>query len=410
MTTKKIGQVSAWCIISMASIPLIMTLGNSMLIPVLPLLEKELGISSFQSSMIITSYSVSSIFLIPIAGYLSDRFGRKMIILPSLILALIGGLISGFASWKIDDPFSWIIIGRIIQGVGAAGATPIILPLVGDLYQNDDEKTSSCLGIIETSNTFGKVLSPILGSLLAAFLWYLPFFSISFFSLISILLVLVFIKVPKKKDKPLALSIFIQNTRKIFKKEGKWIYTTFVIGIYAMLILFGLLFYLSDILEKTHDLHGVKKGLYLAVPLFTLCVSSFITGKVIKGDIELMRKILMVSLGVIALTIVFVAYLNDTIFLLLTVSSFIGISIGAMLPTLDALITENVEKEEKGTISSFYSSSRFIGVAAGPPIMSVVMKNNLLLSLYISGALAIVIAVLVFFFIQNVKPKKSTLW
>ncbi|WP_050780706.1 MFS transporter [Bacillus sp. m3-13] len=394
----------------MASIPLIMTLGNSMLIPVLPMLEKELDISSFQSSMIITSYSVASIFLIPIAGYLSDRFGRKMIILPSLLLALIGGLISGFASWKIEDPYTWIIIGRIIQGVGAAGATPIILPLVGDLYQDDDEKTSSCLGIIETSNTFGKVLSPILGSILAAVLWYLPFFSISIFSLISIIMVLVFIKVPKKKDKPLALNIFIQNTKKIFQKEGKWLYTTFVIGIYAMLILFGLLFYLSDILEKTHDLHGVKKGLYLAVPLFTLCVSSYITGKVIKGNIELMRKILMVSLGVIALTIVFVEYQNEKIFLLLTISSFIGISIGAMLPTLDALITENVEKEEKGTISSLYSSSRFIGVAAGPPIMSVVMKNHLLISLYLSGAMAIIIGILVFIFVQNVKPKKSTLW
>ncbi len=410
MTNKKIGQVSAWCIISMASIPLIMTLGNSMLIPVLPLLEKELDISSFQSSMIITSYSVASIFLIPIAGYLSDRFGRKMVILPSLLLALIGGLISGFASWKLENPYTIIIIGRVIQGIGAAGATPIILPLVGDLYQDDDEKTSSCLGIIETSNTFGKVLSPILGSLLAAVLWYLPFFSISFFSLISILLVLIFIKVPKKKDKPLALNIFIQNTKKIFQKEGKWLYTTFIIGIYAMLILFGLLFYLSDILEKTHDLHGVKKGLYLAVPLFALCVSSFITGKVIKGNIELMRKILLITLGVIAITIVFVGYLNEKIFLLLTISSFIGISIGAMLPTLDALITENVEKEEKGTITSFYSSSRFIGVAAGPPIMSIVMKNHLIPSLYFSGALAVIIGVLVFIFIQNVKPKKSTLW
>ncbi|KPB06207.1 MFS transporter [Bacillus sp. CHD6a] len=394
----------------MASIPLIMTLGNSMLIPVLPMLEKELDISSFQSSMIITSYSVASIFLIPIAGYLSDRFGRKMIILPSLLLALIGGLISGFASWKMDDPFTWIIMGRIIQGIGAAGATPIILPLVGDLYQDDDEKTSSCLGVIETSNTFGKVLSPILGSLLAAVLWYLPFFSISFFSLISILMVLVFIKVPKKKDKPLALKIFIQNTKKIFQKEGKWLYTTFVIGVYAMLILFALLFYLSDILEKTHDLHGVKKGLYLAVPLFTLCASSYITGKVIKGNIELMRRILMVTLGVIAITIVFVGYVNEKIFILLTISSFIGISIGAMLPTLDAIITENVEKEEKGTISSLYSSSRFIGVAAGPPIMSVIMKKHLLTSLYISSAMAVIIGVLVFIFIQHVKPKKSTLW
>jgi MFS transporter, ACDE family, multidrug resistance protein len=241
-------KVSAWCVVSMASIPLVMTLGNSMLIPVLPIFEKKVGISSFQSSMIITSYSVASIFLIPVAGYLSDRFGRKIVILPSLILALIGGLISGYASWKLEDPFMWIIIGRVLQGIGAAGATPIILPLVGDLYKDDDEKTSSCLGIIETSNTFGKVLSPILGSLFAAILWYLPFFSISFFSLISIILVFYFIKVPIQKDKPLALKEFYIKTKETFQKEGKWLFTTFVIGIYAMLILFGVLFYLSDIL------------------------------------------------------------------------------------------------------------------------------------------------------------------
>ncbi len=42
---------------------------------------------------------------------------------------------------------------------------PIVLPLLGDLYQDDDEKISSALGIIETTNTYGKVLSPILGSL-----------------------------------------------------------------------------------------------------------------------------------------------------------------------------------------------------------------------------------------------------
>jgi len=171
---KNKGEVSIWCIVSLTSIPLIMTLGNSMLIPVLPILEDKVGITSFQSSMIITSYSVAAIFLIPVAGYLSDRFGRKVVILPSLILALIGGLIAGFASWKMEDPYTMIIIGRIIQGIGAAGAMPIVLPLVGDLYQDDDEKISSTLGVIETSNTFGKVLSPILGSIFAAILWFLP--------------------------------------------------------------------------------------------------------------------------------------------------------------------------------------------------------------------------------------------
>lgn len=66
-----------WAILSISSIPLVMTLGNSMLIPVLPAMENELSITSFQVSMIITVYSIVAIFLIPIAGFLSDHIGRK---------------------------------------------------------------------------------------------------------------------------------------------------------------------------------------------------------------------------------------------------------------------------------------------------------------------------------------------
>ncbi|MDW4526702.1 MFS transporter [Rossellomorea marisflavi] len=400
------SKVSNWCVVSMASIPLVMTLGNSMLIPVLPIFEKKVGISSFQTSMIITSYSIASIFLIPIAGYLSDRFGRKMVILPSLVFSLIGGLIAGYASWKMSDPFLWIIIGRILQGIGAAGAAPIILPLVGDLYKDDDEKTSSCLGIIETSNTFGKVLSPILGAAFAAFLWFLPFFSISFFSLISILLVIFFIKVPKKKDPPMELKEFIHKTKGIFKEHGKWIFTVFTIGAYVMLVLFGILFYLSDSFEKIHHLYGVKKGFVLAIPLLALCIASYISGKNIKGNVKVMKGIILGCLAILTLCVPFVGFLKDQLVFLLCLTGFIGIAIGALLPTLDALITENIEKEERGTISSLYSSSRFIGVAAGPPLVSLVMKNGLNVSFIGAGLFAVIIIALVMFWIHTNDKKK----
>lgn len=393
-------KVSVWCIVSMASIPLVMTLGNSMLIPVLPILEKKVGITSFQSSMIITSYSVAAIFLIPVAGYLSDRFGRKMVILPSLILALIGGLIAGFASWKMEDPYTWIIIGRILQGVGASGAMPIILPLVGDLYKDDDERTSSCLGIIETSNTFGKVLSPILGSVLAAFLWFLPFFSISVFSLVSIVLIFIFVKVPKEKDAPVKLKEFLSNTKKTLKLEGKWLFTIFLIGAFVMLVLFSVLFFLSENLEKTHDLKGITKGFVLAIPLLFLCIASFITGRKIKGNLPTMKKMMIICLITLSASVVFVGFTSKKLFLLLFVTSIVGIAIGALLPALDAIITENIKKEERGTVSSFYSSSRFMGVAAGPPIMSLVMKNFLNISYITAGILGLILLFIVMKFIK----------
>lgn len=395
------NQPKTWSIISIASIPLVMTLGNSMLIPVLPIFEKEVGITSFQSSMVITSYSIAAIFLIPVAGYLSDRYSRKIVILISLIFAFIGGLIAGFASWKLTEPFTWIIIGRILQGIGAAGAFPIVLPLVGDLFKGDDEKTSACLGIVETSNTLGKVLSPILGALFAAFLWYIPFFSISVFSIISTVLIYFFIKVPKQADEVEPLRKFIQRTKNTFKTEGKWLYTVFLIGIHFMLILFGVLFFLSDIFEKQHQLFGVTKGFVLAIPLFGLCLASFITGRKIKGDLATMKRVLLVSLPIVAVTVVFIGFSSNNLYLLLSVSSILGIAIGAVLPTLDALITQGIDKEERGTITAFYSSSRFIGVALGPPVISLAMRHYIHFSYITMGIVSFLLVFFVWFFIRG---------
>lgn len=401
------NDVSVWCIVSLASIPLVMTLGNSMFIPVLPILERKVDISSFQSSMIITSYSVAAIFLIPVAGYLSDRLGRKKVILPSLVIALAGGLVSGFAAWKIDDPYIWIIAGRILQGIGAAGAMPIVLPLVGDLYKDDDEKTSSCLGIIETSNTFGKVLAPILGSAIAALLWFLPFFAISILSLISIALIFFFVKAPKEKDEPAKLKEFLRNTSKTFKKHWKWLTTVFLLGAFVMLLLFGVLFFLSEVLEKEHDIKGIKKGLVLAIPLLVLCTASFITGRSIKGRLPLMKKLMIISLIVQSGSVVFTGFVKDSLVLLLIVSSVMGLAIGAMLPVLDAVITENIEKQERGTISSFYSSARFAGVAAGPPVISLLMKDYLNAGYIGAGVLGLLMlfVVLKYFKAEEIEAK-----
>jgi MFS transporter, ACDE family, multidrug resistance protein len=385
-------QNKKWAIISLASIPLVMTLGNSMLIPVLPTIEKKLNISSFQVSMIITLYSVVAIILIPIAGYLSDRIGRKKVIIPSLLIAAIGGLISGWAAWKMENPYIIILIGRVLQGVGAAGAAPVVLPLVGDMFKSKEE-VSKELGVIETSNTFGKVLSPILGSVLAGFIWFLPFFAIPIFCSISIALMLFLVKSPKKLEEPLPFREFLHCLKDIFKKKGRWLYAIFFIGCILMFVLFGVLFYLSSMLEDEHKIDGIKKGLILAIPLASLCIASFFTGKKIKENKNLMKWITFFGITLLAGSVFAISFFEHII-ILITIFFVCGVGIGVALPCLDALITEGIEESERGTITSLYSSMRFIGVALGPPIFVLLMKSSHQMMFYSVTILCIIAALI----------------
>lgn len=105
--------------------------------------------------------------------------------------------------------------------------------------------------------------------------------------------------------------------------------------------------------------------------------------------------------GVAALAVSF----SSQLIYLLVVFFVCGIGIGVCLPCLDTLITQKIEKETRGTITSFYSSMRFIGVAAGPPVMALFMKNNETWMFMLLASLSILASLLVF---KVVQPEKGS--
>ncbi|AFH83273.1 Multidrug resistance protein [Bacillus anthracis str. H9401] len=95
------------------------------------------------------------------------------------------------------------------------------------------------------------------------------------------------------------------------------------------------------------------------------------------------------------------------IYLLLLCLVIMGIGIGMALPCLDALITQGIEKEQRGTVTSFYSSMRFIGVAAGPPLYSFFMKGTDHEVFYLTSIFAAIGAVIAIIWIKPAKDAKN---
>lgn len=154
-----------------------------------------------------------------------------------------------------------------------------------------------------------------------------------------------------------------------------------------MFVLFGFLFYLSDTLEKTHKVTGIGKGALLAIPLSALCLASYLTGKWTGKNKRVLKWVTATGFLLVTALMVVCACLNmDSKWLLLGMMMAAGVGIGISLPCMDTLITEGIDKKQRGTITSLYSSMRFIGVAVGPPITSLVMGHPVWLFIIYAGA------------------------
>ena len=138
--------------------------------------------------------------------------------------------------------------------------------LAGDLFKGAEQ--SRVLGLVEASNGFGKVISPIIGSLLALIFWYAAFFAFPIFCFISILLTIFFIKEKKAEKEPPPVGKYVKGLISVFKTEGRWLFAAYLTGATCLFALFGILFYISDILEKEHQIDGVLKGGILSYSSF----------------------------------------------------------------------------------------------------------------------------------------------
>ncbi|MGI6606446.1 MAG: MFS transporter [Peptococcia bacterium] len=399
-------QKSSLTMIALAGVPFMMVLGNSMLIPVLPQMKQALDISQFKVSLVITLFSIPAGLTIPILGYLSDRYRRKPIILLSLLVYATGGVIAGLAAAFMDkNAYAVIMAGRIMQGIGAAGTAPLAMALAGDLYQSGARSKS--LGVLEAANGLGKVVSPILGSLVGLLAWWTVLFVFPVLCIPIILALWLGVKEPAPQESAEPFRQYLSSLRQIFQQKGLFLTALFLAGGIVLFTLFGLLFYLSDYLETKYGLDGVIKGLIIAIPVLAMASTSYLTGVFMAGRRSFAKPLIIGGLGLLAASTGLLGLLARQIYVLIGALVVGGIGTGIVLTNLNTLITSSCETEERGMITSLYGSIRFFGVAAGPPLFGLLMEKSPFWTFMLPTLLVVFAGVVNLFTIKNARQKKN---
>ena len=152
---------------------LIDTIGFGIIVPVMPrllmeLTGEDLGGASVYSGLLFFSFALAQFFCAPVLGNLSDRFGRRPVILCSLLAFGLDYLIMGSATW-----IGWLFVGRVVAGIAGAAYTPAYAYLAD---VSPPEKRAANFGLIGAAFGAGFIIGPAIGGLLGTLGPRAPFF------------------------------------------------------------------------------------------------------------------------------------------------------------------------------------------------------------------------------------------
>ena len=150
------------------SVRLLSAMGVTLILPVMPDMARAFGLTLAETGLVVVCFTLAEATMTPIAGILSDRFGRKAILLPSLFVFAGGGILCLFA-----ETWQEVLGCRVLQGIGAGPLGVLYTILAADM--TDEQHLPRIMGRLTAVSSLGAIVYPILGGLLGALSWKAPF-------------------------------------------------------------------------------------------------------------------------------------------------------------------------------------------------------------------------------------------
>jgi MFS transporter, DHA1 family, multidrug resistance protein len=376
---------------------LLMTIfiGFGIIIPVLPDAITGTGAENFHLGMLLSVYSLASFLMSPFWGSLSDRIGRR----PLIMIGALGFSVSFFLFGMAGDNLLLMYVSRILGGLFSGAATTCAVAYVADV--TTEENRTKGMGLVGMSIGLGFIFGPAVGGLLSNFGTQVPFFASSIIAFGTFLFALAMLPeslTEEKRRKP-------QEA-----KTSRW--TAFVGSLkYLYVLSFFVTFSLAG-LEATLLLFERDKigadAIQLGI-MFAICgvVGALVQGGIVRRFIKKGQEQRVIGIGLVLSAIGFVLILFSSNLLTATIYlSIFGAGNALIRPCVTSLISQKTTVGQ-GTASGLNSSMDSLGRIAGPLLGAGVYDYNNSLPFITGAVLSIGALYLLYRFVvidRNRKP------
>lgn len=356
--------------------------GFGIIIPVLPFYAENIGANPTELGLLMAVYSLMQLIFAPMWGRISDRIGRKPVILIG-----ITGLALSFFLMAISDQLWMLFAARIIGGFLSSANMPTTMAYVADI--TTPENRAKGMGIIGASIGLGFIFGPAIGGVFSKTSLSLPFYLACASSVLTIFLVAFFLKESLLKEK---------RIQKGSEKESRWqafggtISILFFLQMFISLSLSGLEATFAYYAAKKAGLDSAHLGyIFMIMGFAGAFVQGGLVGRLTKrfGEGTVIQGGIVVSAIGFLLILLVKDFTTAAIFL-----TIFGIGNGVIRPSVSALLTKTSTAghgSTTGLLSSFDSLGRIIG----PPLGGLLFSIGAGLP-YVSGAILSIIAFMLF--------------
>jgi multidrug resistance protein len=341
-------------------------LGFGILIPLLPYVAESYNVSKIEIGCLMASYSLAQFIFSPIWGRLSDRIGRRPIILLSLL-----GSSSGYLLFALADSMTMLFVARIIAGC-ASGNISAAQAIVADTLP-PEERTKG-MGMIGASIGLGFMLGPALaGFLVSEHSYALPFIVAASLSGLDLILAFFFLPetVNNRDDQNIErrrFSLFIlKNSLGV-----KFIPHLFSISLIYHIALASME---SSFALFGHAAFGMNERENSYIMFLVGVIMVAIQGGVIRSASKRYGDRNLLLFGIMGVTIGFALIGYATSFkILIAATIFMAIASGFIGPSISSLISQFSAKDVQGGILGLNQSMASMGRIIGPIVGTILFQ------------------------------------